>query len=147
MSSWSPKDDVGGAERAFWDAFGRLRVGKPKVLPTQTPVTQNNVAREAGKDPSALKKARFPTLVRTIQLWIETQPQAKRSPSPREQAESARSRSRDLVARNQQLKQDRDLLHSQLIAAQLELSELYREVVGLRSRANKNVARLPVGRK
>lgn len=55
------------AEERFRDAFHRLRDGRPRVLEPGTRVTQNNVAREAGCDPSALKKSRFPTLVAEIQ--------------------------------------------------------------------------------
>lgn len=59
------------AENRFRQAFERLKAGEPKMLAQETPVTQNNVAREAGCDPSALKKSRFPVLVCEIQAYIE----------------------------------------------------------------------------
>lgn len=58
------------AEKRFKEAFDRLKANKPKVLKVGTPVTQNNVAREAGVDPSALKKSRHPSLVLEIQDYI-----------------------------------------------------------------------------
>jgi len=42
-------------------AFERLKNNKPERLPKGTPVSQNNVAKEAGSDPSALKKRAFPS--------------------------------------------------------------------------------------
>ena len=60
------------AEQLFRKAFERLKNNKPKVLPRDTPVSQNNVAKEAGRDPSALKKDRYPILVLEIQAYIAT---------------------------------------------------------------------------
>ena len=39
----------------YRDAFERLKLNRPQLLPKGTPVTQNNVAKEAGSDPSALR--------------------------------------------------------------------------------------------
>jgi hypothetical protein len=58
------------AEDSFRGAFDRLKRGKTTILPSGSPVTQNNVAREAGRDPSALKKDRYPLLVLEIQAYI-----------------------------------------------------------------------------
>jgi len=63
MQSSKPK----AAEANFRRAFERLKAGAPKVLPLGTPVSQNNVAKEAGCDSSALRKSRFPCLVAEIQ--------------------------------------------------------------------------------
>src|SRR5690554_2541860 len=63
---------VSKAELKFREAFERLKAGKPDILPKGTPLSQNNVAKEAGVDPSALRRARFPELVADIQSWIET---------------------------------------------------------------------------
>nr|WP_302685079.1 hypothetical protein [Pseudomonas syringae]UVN17909.1 hypothetical protein pPsy0479a_00077 [Pseudomonas syringae] len=60
------------AEGSFRSAFERLKTDNPSILAKGTPVSQNNVAREAGLDPSALKKARFPELVSEIQQWIHS---------------------------------------------------------------------------
>lgn len=58
------------AESDFRAAFERLKKNKPNVLPKNSLVTQNNVAREAGKDPSALRKTRYPLLILEIQSFI-----------------------------------------------------------------------------
>ena len=42
------------AELQFYEAFIRLKNNKPNILPKGTKVSQNNVAKEAGVDPSAL---------------------------------------------------------------------------------------------
>lgn len=61
------------AEKNFRMAFERLKSGKTTRLPEGAQISQNNVAREAGYDPSALKKARFPTLVYEIQILTKSQ--------------------------------------------------------------------------
>lgn len=61
------------AEELFIEAFERLKANKPSVLPNGTPVTQNNVAREAGRNTSALRKERYPRLVLEIQAWVRSQ--------------------------------------------------------------------------
>lgn len=58
------------AEEDFGEAFDRLKKGRTVRLPSGSPVTQNNVAREAGRDPSALKKDRYPLLVLKIQAYV-----------------------------------------------------------------------------
>ncbi len=134
---------MGKAEAAFRAAFARLKLGKPEILPKGTSVTQNNVAREAGKDPSALKKERFPMLVREIQEWIATSgTPLTSSPSPREALKAARRRSQHLQERIEELKRDRDLAQSKLMSAELEILELWREVVSFRQKVNQNVVTL-----
>lgn len=41
------------------------------LIPKGTPVTQNNVGKEAGSDPSALTKSRFPSLIAEIKTYVE----------------------------------------------------------------------------
>lgn len=59
------------AEARFREAFNRLKAGTPQVLKEGARPTQNNVAREAGKHPSALRKERCPELVAEIQSFEE----------------------------------------------------------------------------
>lgn len=56
----------------FREAFERLKQGNTMILPASSVVTQNNVAREANRDPSALRKHRYPLLVAEIQAYICT---------------------------------------------------------------------------
>lgn len=51
-----PKNEKNAAIE-FKNAFNRLKNNNTRILPAGTKVTQNNVSREAGYDPSALKKA------------------------------------------------------------------------------------------
>jgi hypothetical protein len=60
------------AEIGFREAFERLKTNQPTVLAKGAFVSQNNVAREAGRDPSALKKDRYPLLVSEIQAFSAT---------------------------------------------------------------------------
>lgn len=69
MSSTNKKT----AEQSFRESFERLKKNKPDILPKGAFVTQNNVAREAGRDPSALKKDRYPLLILEIQAYTSTQ--------------------------------------------------------------------------
>ena len=113
MSSASKKH----AEQHFREAFERLKKNKPEVLPAGTPVTQNNVAREAGRDPSALKKDRYPLLVLEIQAHITTE---------REQTSTAKrtndNRSRAIKQKMGDHKKQVDKLSS-IVAAQNDYIE------------------------
>ena len=61
------------AEQSFREAFKRLKANTPLKMPKGTKVSQNNVAKEAGKHPTALKKDRFPVLVLEIQDYVKQQ--------------------------------------------------------------------------
>jgi len=139
--------DIGKAEAAFREAFARLCAGKPTVLPSGAKVTQNNVAKEAGRDPSALKKSRYPTLIQDIQSWVEGQAyRAAAAPSPRQSAQAARNRSRQLRGRIDELKRDRDLAQSLLVSAQRVIVDLTKEVQSLRAAESSNIAPLASAR-
>jgi hypothetical protein len=64
---------VSKAENLFRAAYERLKANEPINLPKGTPVSQNNVAKEAGRDSTALKKDRYPELVREIQDYFKQQ--------------------------------------------------------------------------
>jgi hypothetical protein len=66
------------AEVRFRDAFERLKSNRTQILPSGTVVTPNNVAKEAGRDPTALRKTRYPALVREIQTWVKLPARRKR---------------------------------------------------------------------
>lgn len=61
------------AENLFRAAYERLKANKPINLPMDAPVTQNNVAKEAGRHPTGLKKERYPILVLEIQDYLKQQ--------------------------------------------------------------------------
>lgn len=58
------------SEVRFENAFERLVNNNPQILPKGSSVSQNNVAKEAGCVPSALRKERFPNLIQKIQAYV-----------------------------------------------------------------------------
>lgn len=114
---------MGRAETTFREAFERLKSGKPKRLAPGTPVSQNNVAREADCDPSALRKSRYPSLIAEIQLWVEEHgPEAP--PSKRQRLIAKRSRNRSLSEKLAVVKAQRDRVASLLSEADAKIVEL-----------------------
>lgn len=133
MSSTIANDpSMGRAESAFRAAFERLKANTPQLLAKNTPVTQNNVAREAGLDPSALKKARFPSLVAEIQNWIGEHGSSKPQ-SAKQELLSQRSRSRDLRQRLEDMKTQRDHALSLLVEADAYILSLLTEIDNLKA--------------
>jgi hypothetical protein len=120
------------AEAAYRDAFERLKQGQPERLPKGTPVSQNNVAREAGCDPSALKKSRFPTLIADIQRYHAGHDD--RSPSRRQTLQLQRKRNRNLRDRIGDLTKQRDVVTCLLNEANAKILELTDRVVELEAR-------------
>ncbi len=118
---------MGRAELKFREAFERLKIGKPIILPKGTTLSQNNVAKEAGVDPSALRRSRFPELVTEIQLWIEGHKADPSVKSARQMMLSQRSRNRDLRERINSLAGQRDDALSKLVDTQAIIVELTRE--------------------
>lgn len=111
-------------------AFERLKKNIPELLPKGTTVSQNNVAREAGSDPSALKKSRFPLLIAEIQKYIEMHAE-ERPLSVRQVNLLARQKNRGLRARLEEIKQQRDKLASLLSEADATIIELYDRIAEL----------------
>ncbi|MNZ44557.1 hypothetical protein D3C78_621900 [compost metagenome] len=114
------------AEQRFRQAFERLKENKPIIVASGTKVSQNNVAKEANCDPSALRKARFPSLIREIQAYVECKKHDQ--PSKRQKLLKQRSRRSDLKNRLETVTQQRDVAQSQLLSAQLRVIELAAEL-------------------
>jgi hypothetical protein len=120
------------AEQRFRSAFERLKTNRPEVLPRGTQVSQNNVAKEAGTDPTALRKARYPALIREIQAWIEISDKEK---AVRHERQHQRKRAKDeMAATAKRLQAQRDHAQAELISAQRLLLELLEENARLRAR-------------
>lgn len=125
----SQPEYVGDAEKAFRDSFDRLKRGKPTNLPAGTPVTQNNVAKEAGRDPSALRKSRYPRLIREIQKWIEDNGNAPRKRSSYASLiKGARDKNRELKMRIEELTQQRDKAMARLVIAEESILDLHLQI-------------------
>lgn len=121
------------AEQRFRDAFERLKLGVPQVLPKGTPVSQNNVAKEAACDPSALRKTRFPLLVLAIQEWVEAH-KGEQSGSERQKLLKQRRRNRDTRETIADLKRQRDITAGLLADANLRIVELFEQLADARAR-------------
>ena len=106
----------------------RLKTGTPKTLERGTLVTQNNVAREAGCDPSALKKARVPALIREIQAFIELHPGDRNTAV---NGTEKRAANRSMKGRLQDAIRQRDQVQSILASANIRIIELSEEVQSL----------------
>ena len=126
-------EPAASAERRFRDAFDRLKLGIPQVLLKGTLVSQNNVAKEAGCDPSALRKTRFPLLVLEIQEWVGAN-KGEESPSDRQRLLKKRSKNRDLRETIADLKKQRDHAVGLLVDADLRIVELTEKVTDLQER-------------
>lgn len=116
------------AEELFREAFERLKKNKPNVVPTDTPLTQNNVAKEAGRDPSALKKDRYPILVLEIQAYIASNLEKKSS-----EKRTSDNRSRNAKQKMKDYKAQVSTLSS-IVAAQNEyIEELHDKIDELKA--------------
>jgi hypothetical protein len=122
------------ADQRFRDAFERLKLGVPRVLPKGTQLSQNNVAKEAGcKDPSALRKSRFPLLVLDIQVWIDAH-KGERPVSKRQKLLAERSKKRDMRQLNKDFKNERDILAGLLADADFRIIELAEKLADVQAR-------------
>ena len=141
----SQPDYVGDAEKLFQDAFERLKKDKPIRLPRGTPVSQNNVAKEAGRDPSALRKSRYPRLIRAIQKWIEdngTAPRARASSASL--IKGARDKNRQLQARIEELTKQRDKAMARLVIAEESILDMHRRLQDYKARLGEADTVVPI---
>ena len=121
------------AEANFREAFERLKAATPKVLPRDPLVSQNNVSKEAGCDPSALRKSRFPGLIAEIQAFLATHTE-ERPPSERQRLLKQRQRSRNARETNTDLEAQRDKSASLLVEANARIGVLTRRIRDLDAR-------------
>lgn len=111
------------AEDRFREAFERLKLGKPNVLPKGTPISQNNIAKEADCDPSALRKKRFPSLIAEIQQYIESN-----------KGEAPDSNRQKMLKRTRRNRDNREII--------ADLKQQHSEVVGFLADANYRIVEL-----
>lgn len=125
MPPLTPSDSgTGRAERKFREAFTRLNMGRPELVPKGTKVTQNNVAREAGVDPSALRRSRFPQLVAEIQQWRDAHADDEKTQSPHQRVLAVRARNKGLRGRLAEVAKQRDLAAAKVILLEERLVAL-----------------------
>ncbi|TXG97639.1 MAG: hypothetical protein E6R09_12490 [Rhodocyclaceae bacterium] len=122
------------AEKRFRNAFERLKLGVPEVLPKGTSVSQRNVAREAGcSDPSALRKERFPLLVIEIQEWVASHGKSNLQ-TKRQKQQGIRNKNRSYRETIADFKLQRDQTVGLLAEANLQIVFLTEEIRLLRAR-------------
>lgn len=131
--SHDPPLEKSTAEYAFKEAFERLKAGVPTRLPIGTTVSQNNVAKEAGCDPSALRKSRYPSLISEIQYWLSSN-MPRPVNSPRQKIIKTREYNRSLKERLVEMKAQRDHANSLLIEANAKILDLSEEIGMLRTK-------------
>jgi vacuolar-type H+-ATPase subunit I/STV1 len=121
------------AEGRLRDAFERLKLGVPEVLPKGSRVSQNNVAKESGSDPSALRKSRYPLLIMDIQEYVDANKDGELV-SERQKSVKRKRKNRELKEVIVDLKQQRDKAVDRIIYANLRILELSQTVDDLRAR-------------
>lgn len=122
-----PSSTNQSAEQRFREAFARLKNGNPKVLPIGALVSQNNIAKEAGCDPSALRKSRYPELISEIQTYVHVYGE-ERPPSTRQKVLRNRQKNRSIREAKRDSDRQRDSLASQLLCANAMIVELNRKL-------------------
>lgn len=120
------------AEAAFRAAFERLKADCPVILSRGTLVSQNNVAREAGCDPSALRKSRYPELIAEIRTWISASGGDQRRSDARKKMSAKKATRRSQNQLIADLKSQRDRLASLLVEADAKILDLTLELARLR---------------
>lgn len=121
VTSKHPSDK---ALREFSEAFERLKRNEPRRVLRGTPVSQNNVSREAGMDTSALRKSLYPDLVHSIQEWVRAHTAAREPVSPLAQA---RREIADLTARVEALQAELAATRAELGRARAAIDALQRD--------------------
>ncbi|MDN6883828.1 hypothetical protein QMO14_09495 [Variovorax sp. CAN2819] len=100
-------------------------------------MSQNNVAKEAGCTASALRKERFPELVKQIQDFVA--PSAKAPNDLRERLAHAEQRNKLLLQERAALRDRYDLQTSRVLSLLAETAELKRQIKILESELRGNI--------
>lgn len=138
-------------DSAYREAFQRLKDGKPTLVPKGTCVSQNMVAKEAGRKPPDFKKSRYPELIAEIQAYVATVQLAAGLEDSNTEIPLAERRSRrSMEEKYREMKSQRDIALSMLVEADaliLELSQQIARAEGARPRNHGNVAAITSSRK
>ncbi|MES3708620.1 hypothetical protein QC590_10290 [Pseudomonas putida] len=126
------------AEAEYRKAFARIVEGKATRIDKKSPPTLANIAREAGKDPSALKKSRYPEFVAEVNFHNESVGSIlkQRDRSLSVQLASARSENKSLRERYANLIAERDAAQSKVLNLQQVLVEKSLQLQGLEGPSN-----------
>lgn len=123
------------AEQRFRAAFDRLKQGNPEILAKTAAVSQNNVAKEANCDPSALRKSRFPSLVAEIQHYVEMH-KGEAPDSERQQMLKRRRSNRKTKDLINDLRRQRDVAAGLLLEANTLIVDLHEQLADANKKLN-----------
>lgn len=128
------KESSKKAEVLFREAFQRLKENKPINVPAASKVSQNNVAKEAGKHPTALKKDRFPLLVMEIQSYIESQEEkaVERTKAADNRSRTDKQKLKDYKSQVDKMASVIEAMHNHIETLEQELEELKQGIVRYR---------------
>lgn len=126
------------AEIEYRKAFRRVIEGKALRVDKMASPNLASIAREAGKDPSALKKSRYPIFISEVESFNNNVSSAgeRIDRSLSAQLKSARSENKKLRECYEQLTIERDESHSRVLNLQLALVEMSFMVDGLEKPSN-----------
>ena len=120
------------AEQRFRAAFERLKVNLPERLEKGTPVSQNNVAKEAGVGTTSLRKKRYPCLIKDIQDWVSARDADQIAHQKKKRTRDEQHLSNQVFL--EQLRAERDWAQSQLVSSHRQILELLEENAQLQAR-------------
>ncbi|MFD1438150.1 hypothetical protein HLH14_02125 [Acinetobacter sp. ANC 4282] len=92
----------------YYAALGRLKANRPTTLPKGSAINNDTVALEAGRKRGSIKKSRHAALVEEIEL--AAQEMGQEEPSPAQQIEQAKSKTKAVKTDYEQLKEDYEKL-------------------------------------
>jgi len=122
----------GSAEDEYRNAFKRIVDGKTIRIPKGSPPTLANIAREAGRDPSALKKSRYPIFITEVEEYNSasslTMDQAERSLTA--QLAAARAENKSLREKCSNLCKERDAAQTKILNLQQALVAMNLQLEG-----------------
>ncbi len=118
------------AEVEYRKAFNRIIEGKAVRVDKTASPTLANIAREAGKDPSALKKSRYPGFISEVESFNQVSGSVKDETdrSLTAQLKSARQENKRLREEYELLSIERDQSHSRVLNLQQAIVELSFEI-------------------
>ena len=106
----------------YYAALERLKANKPIVLPKGSAINNDTVAMEAGRKRGSIKKSRHAALIEAIEL--DAQKMGKEEPSPAQQIEQAKSKTKAVKKDYEQLEEDYEKLLEKINSLLLENFEL-----------------------
>ena len=92
----------------YYAALERLKANKPTILAKGFAINNDTVALEAGRKRGSIKKSRHAALVQAIEL--AAQQAGQNIPSPTQQIEQAKSKTKAVKSDYEQLKEDYEKL-------------------------------------